>query len=165
MFQCTAGGGFVFRHTTKRPATITVIFRGLGVVCLVNPLWLLPFAQYYHSSFRMTGDGWLLCCGQYNDILILDAKTLAILHTLTSSQAPDWIDCMCLVRSPRIQGIPALQSSTKLRVFIGAACKHMFTEALSKAAAEVIEIAMLVPSFPIQKSPDIAPLPRPEGFR
>ncbi|KAH0619760.1 hypothetical protein JD844_014017 [Phrynosoma platyrhinos] len=64
-----------------------------------------PFAQYYHSSFRMTGEGWLLCCGQYDNILILDAKTLAVLHALTSSHAPDWVSCMCLVHSPRIQGI------------------------------------------------------------
>ncbi|KAJ6650669.1 hypothetical protein lerEdw1_004998 [Lerista edwardsae] len=73
--------------------------------CIENTI--LPFRHtaicYYHSSFRMTGDGWLLCCGQYNNILIVDARTLAVLHTLTSSQSPDWISCMCLVHSPRIQ--------------------------------------------------------------
>ncbi|XP_042332002.1 WD repeat-containing protein 72 isoform X3 [Sceloporus undulatus] len=67
----------------------------------------LPFCHtaicYYHSSFRMTGEGWLLCCGQYDNILILDAKTLAVLHALTSSHTPDWVSCMCLVHSPRIQ--------------------------------------------------------------
>uniref|UniRef100_A0A8D0BS24 WD repeat domain 72 n=1 Tax=Salvator merianae TaxID=96440 RepID=A0A8D0BS24_SALMN len=67
----------------------------------------LPFRHtaicYYHSSWRMTGEGWLLCCGQYANVLILDAKTLAVLHTLSSSHASDWISCMCLVRSPRIQ--------------------------------------------------------------
>ncbi|XP_027696635.1 WD repeat-containing protein 72 isoform X1 [Vombatus ursinus] len=58
---------------------------------------------YYHCAFRMTGDGWLLCCGEYQDILIIDAKTLAVLHTFTSSQSPDWINCMCIVHSMRIQ--------------------------------------------------------------
>uniref|UniRef100_A0A8D0GGW4 WD repeat domain 72 n=1 Tax=Sphenodon punctatus TaxID=8508 RepID=A0A8D0GGW4_SPHPU len=58
---------------------------------------------YYHCSFRMTGDGWLLCCGQYPDILIIDAKTLDVLHTLISSERSDWISCMCLVHSTRIQ--------------------------------------------------------------
>lgn len=73
--------------------------------CIENTI--LPFRHtaicYYHSSFRMTGDGWLLCCGQYNNILIVDARTLAVLHTLTSSRSSDWISCMCLVHSPRIQ--------------------------------------------------------------
>ncbi|XP_068954191.1 WD repeat-containing protein 72 isoform X2 [Petaurus breviceps papuanus] len=58
---------------------------------------------YYHCAFRMTGDGWLLCCGEYQDILIIDAKTLTVLHTFTSSQSPDWINCMCIVHSMRIQ--------------------------------------------------------------
>ncbi|XP_074863122.1 WD repeat-containing protein 72 [Carettochelys insculpta] len=58
---------------------------------------------YYHCSFRMTGDGWLLCCGQYHDVLIIDAKTLAVLHTLISFQSSDWISCMCIVHSTRIQ--------------------------------------------------------------
>uniref|UniRef100_A0A8C5M824 WD repeat domain 72 n=1 Tax=Leptobrachium leishanense TaxID=445787 RepID=A0A8C5M824_9ANUR len=57
---------------------------------------------YYHCSFRMTGEGWLLCCGQYLDILIVDAKTLQVLHAL-KSQAPEWVSCMCIVRSTRIQ--------------------------------------------------------------
>nr|KAF6389467.1 WD repeat domain 72 [Myotis myotis] len=58
---------------------------------------------YYHCSFRMTGEGWLLCCGEYQDILIIDAKTLVLVHTFTSSQSPDWINCMCIVHSMRIQ--------------------------------------------------------------
>ncbi|XP_026504333.1 WD repeat-containing protein 72 [Terrapene carolina triunguis] len=58
---------------------------------------------YYHCSFRMTGDGWLLCCGQYQDVLIIDAKTLAVLHTLISFQSSDWISGMCIVHSTRIQ--------------------------------------------------------------
>ncbi|KYO21230.1 WD repeat-containing protein 7 isoform C [Alligator mississippiensis] len=58
---------------------------------------------YYHCSFRMTGDGWLLCCGEYQDVLIIDAKTLAVLHTLISTQSSDWINCMCIVHSTRIQ--------------------------------------------------------------
>ncbi|XP_053451460.1 WD repeat-containing protein 72 [Nycticebus coucang] len=58
---------------------------------------------YYHCSFRMTGEGWLLCCGEYQDVLIIDAKTLAVIHTFTSSQSPDWINCMCIVHSMRIQ--------------------------------------------------------------
>ncbi|XP_027631412.1 WD repeat-containing protein 72 [Tupaia chinensis] len=58
---------------------------------------------YYHCSFRMTGEGWLLCCGEYRDVLIIDAKTLAIVHSFTSSQSPDWVNCMCIVHSVRIQ--------------------------------------------------------------
>uniref|UniRef100_H0X0H4 WD repeat-containing protein 72 n=1 Tax=Otolemur garnettii TaxID=30611 RepID=H0X0H4_OTOGA len=58
---------------------------------------------YYHCSFRMTGEGWLLCCGEYQDVLIIDAKTLAVVHAFTSSQSPDWINCMCIVHSMRIQ--------------------------------------------------------------
>lgn len=53
----------------------------------------------------MTGEGWLLCCGEYQDVLIIDAKTLGVLHTLSSSQSSDWINCMCIVHSARIQGI------------------------------------------------------------
>ncbi|KAM9375249.1 WD repeat-containing protein 72 [Phaethornis superciliosus] len=58
---------------------------------------------YYHCSFRMTGEGWLLCCGEYQDVLIVDAKTLDVLHTLSSSQSSDWINCMCIMHSARIQ--------------------------------------------------------------
>ncbi|XP_037358407.1 WD repeat-containing protein 72 isoform X1 [Talpa occidentalis] len=58
---------------------------------------------YYHCSFRMTGEGWLLCCGEYQDVLIIDAKTLAVVHTFASSQSPDWITCMSIVHSVRIQ--------------------------------------------------------------
>ncbi|XP_077737277.1 WD repeat-containing protein 72 isoform X2 [Canis aureus] len=58
---------------------------------------------YYHCSFRMTGEGWLLCCGEYQDVLIIDAKSLAVIHTFLSSQSPDWINCMCIVHSMRIQ--------------------------------------------------------------
>ncbi|EGV99867.1 WD repeat-containing protein 72 [Cricetulus griseus] len=58
---------------------------------------------YYHCSSRMTGDGWLLCCGEYQDVLIIDAGTLAFLHTFSSSQSPDWMKCMCIVHSVRIQ--------------------------------------------------------------
>nr|XP_056721987.1 WD repeat-containing protein 72 [Euleptes europaea] len=83
----------------------------------------LPFRHtaicYYHSSFRMTGDGWLLCCGQYKDILLIDARTLAVLHTLTLSQSSDWISCMCLVHSPRIQedSLIAVSASGDLKVW------------------------------------------------
>ncbi|XP_073733130.1 WD repeat-containing protein 72 isoform X2 [Callorhinus ursinus] len=58
---------------------------------------------YYHCSFRMTGEGWLLCCGEYQDVLIIDARSLAVIHTFISSQSPDWINCMCIVHSMRIQ--------------------------------------------------------------
>uniref|UniRef100_A0A8C0CI43 WD repeat domain 72 n=1 Tax=Balaenoptera musculus TaxID=9771 RepID=A0A8C0CI43_BALMU len=58
---------------------------------------------YYHCSFRMIGEGWLLCCGEYQDVLIIDAKSLVIIHTFTSSQSLDWINCMCIVHSMRIQ--------------------------------------------------------------
>ncbi|XP_008584861.1 PREDICTED: WD repeat-containing protein 72, partial [Galeopterus variegatus] len=58
---------------------------------------------YYHCSFRMTGEGWLLCCGEYQDVLIIDARTLAVVHSFTSSQSPDWVNCMCIVHSMRVQ--------------------------------------------------------------
>ncbi|XP_071611252.1 WD repeat-containing protein 72 [Heliangelus exortis] len=67
----------------------------------------LPYSHtaicYYHCSARMTGEGWLLCCGEYQDVLIVDAKTLDVLHTLSSSHSSDWISCMCIVHSARIQ--------------------------------------------------------------
>ncbi|XP_069480956.1 WD repeat-containing protein 72 isoform X2 [Ambystoma mexicanum] len=57
---------------------------------------------YYHCSFRMTGEGWLICGGQYQDVLIIDAKSLEVLHTL-KCQYSEWIGCMCIVHSTRIQ--------------------------------------------------------------
>ncbi|XP_055517056.1 WD repeat-containing protein 72-like isoform X2 [Leucoraja erinacea] len=67
----------------------------------------LPFTHtaiyYYYRSFRMSGEGWLLCCGQYQDVLVIDARTLELLHALASSATPDWISSMCIVRSQRIQ--------------------------------------------------------------
>ncbi|XP_005376683.1 PREDICTED: WD repeat-containing protein 72 isoform X1 [Chinchilla lanigera] len=59
---------------------------------------------YYHCSSRMPGDGWLLCCGEYQDVLVVDAETLAVVHTFVSSQSPDWVTCMCVVHSVRVQG-------------------------------------------------------------
>ncbi|XP_010607358.1 WD repeat-containing protein 72 isoform X3 [Fukomys damarensis] len=58
---------------------------------------------YYHCSSRMAGDGWLLCCGEYQDVLVMDARTLAVVHALASSQCPDWVTCMCIVHSVRVQ--------------------------------------------------------------
>ncbi|KAM8804407.1 WD repeat-containing protein 72 [Eudromia elegans] len=74
--------------------------------------------SYYHCSFRMTGEGWLLCCGEYQDVLIIDAKTLSVLHTLTS-QYSDWINCMCIVHSTRIQedSLVAVSISGDLKVW------------------------------------------------
>uniref|UniRef100_A0A4W3K8R5 WD repeat domain 72 n=1 Tax=Callorhinchus milii TaxID=7868 RepID=A0A4W3K8R5_CALMI len=73
--------------------------------CLENTV--LPFTHtaicYYYRSFRMSGDGWLLCCGQYQDVLVVDARTLEVLHALISSVTPDWISSMCIVCSQRIQ--------------------------------------------------------------
>ncbi|XP_043934875.1 WD repeat-containing protein 72 [Protopterus annectens] len=67
----------------------------------------LPYVHtsicYYYCSFRMSGDGWLICCGQYQDVLVIDAQTLEVLHTFVSSQSPDWVSCMCVIHSPRIQ--------------------------------------------------------------
>ncbi|KAK6475177.1 WD repeat-containing protein 72-like isoform X2 [Huso huso] len=58
---------------------------------------------YYYSSFRMEEDGWLLCIGEYQDVLVIDARVLEVLHTFISSESPDWISSMCIVHSPRIQ--------------------------------------------------------------
>ncbi|XP_063782180.1 WD repeat-containing protein 72 isoform X2 [Pseudophryne corroboree] len=73
---------------------------------------------YYHCSFRMTGEGWLLCCGYYQDVLIVDAKTLQVLHTF-KSQSSDWISCMCIVHSTRIQedSLVAISSAGELKVW------------------------------------------------
>ncbi|XP_072326775.1 WD repeat-containing protein 72-like isoform X2 [Scyliorhinus torazame] len=67
----------------------------------------LPFTHtaiyYYYRHFRMSGDGWLLCCGEYQDVLVIDARSLQLLHALVSSTTPDWISSMCIVHSQRIQ--------------------------------------------------------------
>ncbi|XP_039626216.1 WD repeat-containing protein 72-like [Polypterus senegalus] len=57
---------------------------------------------YYYSSSRMVEEGWLLCCGEYPDVLVVDAQTLDILYKLISTDASNWISSMCIVRSPRI---------------------------------------------------------------
>ncbi|XP_055293020.1 WD repeat-containing protein 72 [Moschus berezovskii] len=68
---------------------------------------ILPYRHtaicYYHCPSRMTGEGWLLCCGEYQDVLIIDAESLVIIHTFVSSQSPDWINCICIVHSMTIQ--------------------------------------------------------------
>ncbi|XP_010310285.1 WD repeat-containing protein 72 isoform X1 [Balearica regulorum gibbericeps] len=100
------------REFEKQPYVVSATENGEMCVwnvtsgqCIENAK--LPYRHtaicYYHCSFRMTGEGWLLCCGEYQDVLILDAKTLGVLHTLSSSQSSDWINCMCIVHSARIQ--------------------------------------------------------------
>uniref|UniRef100_U3KBR7 WD repeat domain 72 n=1 Tax=Ficedula albicollis TaxID=59894 RepID=U3KBR7_FICAL len=99
------------REFEKQPYVVSATENGEMCVwnvtsgqCIENTK--LPYRHtaihYYHCSFRMTGEGWLLCCGEYQDVLIIDAKTLDVLHTL-SSQSSDWINCMCVVHSARIQ--------------------------------------------------------------
>ncbi|XP_078540981.1 WD repeat-containing protein 72 [Lissotriton helveticus] len=77
------------------------VISGQCVETTTLPYWHASIC-YYHCSFRMTGEGWLLCGGQYQDVLIIDAKTLEVLHTLKSQQS-EWISCMCIVHSTRIQ--------------------------------------------------------------
>ncbi|XP_059338167.1 WD repeat-containing protein 72 [Ammospiza nelsoni] len=100
------------REFEKQPYVVSATENGEMCVwnvtsgqCIENTK--LPYRHtaihYYHCSFRMTGEGWLLCCGEYQDVLIMDAKTLGVLHTLSSSQSSDWIKCMCVVHSARIQ--------------------------------------------------------------
>ncbi|XP_064244904.1 WD repeat-containing protein 72 isoform X7 [Passer domesticus] len=100
------------REFEKQPYVVSATENGEMCVwnvtsgqCIENAK--LPYRHtaihYYHCSFRMTGEGWLLCCGEYQDVLIIDAKTLDVLHTLSSSQSSDWINCMCIVHSARIQ--------------------------------------------------------------
>ncbi|XP_057889542.1 WD repeat-containing protein 72 [Melospiza georgiana] len=100
------------REFEKQPYVVSATENGEMCVwnvtsgqCIENAK--LPYRHtaihYYHCSFRMTGEGWLLCCGEYQDVLIIDAKTLGVLHTLSSSQSSDWIKCMCVVHSARIQ--------------------------------------------------------------
>ncbi|KAM6308748.1 WD repeat-containing protein 72 [Aegotheles albertisi] len=99
------------REFEKQPYVVSATENGEMCVwnvtsgqCIENTK--LPYRHtaiyYYHCSFRMTGEGWLLCCGEYQDVLIIDAKTLGVLHSL-SSQSSDWINCMCIVHSARIQ--------------------------------------------------------------
>ncbi|OXB62265.1 hypothetical protein ASZ78_012072 [Callipepla squamata] len=99
------------REFEKKPYVVSATENGEMCVwnvtsglCVENTK--LPYRHtaiyYYHCSFRMTGEGWLLCFGEYQDVLIIDAKTLDVLHSL-SSQSSDWINCMCIVHSARIQ--------------------------------------------------------------
>ncbi|KAM8998208.1 WD repeat-containing protein 72 isoform 6-T6 [Ara ararauna] len=100
------------REFEKQPYVVSATENGEMCVwnvtsgqCIENAK--LPYRHtaihYYHCSFRMTGEGWLLCCGEYQDVLIIDAKSLDVLHTLSSSQSSDWVTCMCIVHSARIQ--------------------------------------------------------------
>ncbi|KAM6058324.1 WD repeat-containing protein 72 [Chlamydotis macqueenii] len=100
------------REFEKQPYVVSATENGEMCVwnvtsgqCIENAR--LPYRHtaiyYYHCSFRMTGEGWLLCCGEYQDVLIIDAKSLDVLHTLSSSESSDWINCMCIVHSARIQ--------------------------------------------------------------
>uniref|UniRef100_A0A8B9ZBW3 WD repeat domain 72 n=1 Tax=Buteo japonicus TaxID=224669 RepID=A0A8B9ZBW3_9AVES len=100
------------REFEKQPYVVSATENGEMCVwnvssgqCIENTK--LPYRHtaicYYHCSFRMTGEGWLLCCGEYQDVLIIDAKTLGVLHTLSSSQSSDWINCMCIIHSARVQ--------------------------------------------------------------
>ncbi|PKK27591.1 WD repeat domain 72 [Columba livia] len=99
------------REFEKQPYVVSATENGEMCVwnvtsgqCIENAK--LPYRHtaiyYYHCSSRMTGEGWLLCCGEYRDVLVIDAKTLSVLHAL-SSQSSDWINCMCIVHSARIQ--------------------------------------------------------------
>ncbi|XP_060708994.1 WD repeat-containing protein 72-like isoform X2 [Hemiscyllium ocellatum] len=113
---------FLFGHTSpitclgkaseKQPCVVSAAEN--GEMCLWNVTsgqciehTKLPFTHtaiyYYYRSFRMSGDGWLLCCGQYQDVLVIDARSLELCHALVSSATPDWISSMCIVRSQRIQ--------------------------------------------------------------
>ncbi|XP_019661904.2 WD repeat-containing protein 72 [Ailuropoda melanoleuca] len=100
------------RDFSKQPYVVSAAEN--GEMCVWNvtngqcvEMATLPYRHtaicYYHCSFRMTGEGWLLCCGEYQDVLIIDAKSLDVIHTFISSQSPDWINCMCIVHSMRIQ--------------------------------------------------------------
>ncbi|XP_055971643.1 WD repeat-containing protein 72 [Sorex fumeus] len=100
------------RDFSKQPYVVSAAENGEMCVWNVTNGWCvdkatLPYRHsaicYYHCSSRMTGEGWLLCCGEYQDVLIIDAKTLAVVHNFTSSQSSDWINCMCIVHSMRIQ--------------------------------------------------------------
>ncbi|OPJ70598.1 WD repeat-containing protein 72 isoform A [Patagioenas fasciata monilis] len=99
------------REFEKQPYVVSATENGEMCVwnvtsgqCIENAK--LPYRHtaiyYYRCSSRMAGEGWLLCCGEYPDVLVIDAKTLGVLHTL-SSQSSDWINCMCVVHSARIQ--------------------------------------------------------------
>ncbi|XP_014729453.1 PREDICTED: WD repeat-containing protein 72 isoform X4 [Sturnus vulgaris] len=116
------------REFEKQPYVVSAAENGEMCVwnvtsgqCIENAK--LPYRHtaihYYHCSFRMTGEGWLLCCGEYQDVLIIDAKTLGVLHTLSSSQSSDWINCMCIVHSARIQedSLVAVSVSGVLKVW------------------------------------------------
>ncbi|XP_059808731.1 WD repeat-containing protein 72-like isoform X5 [Hypanus sabinus] len=112
MFGHTASITSLGKASEKQPYIVSAAEN--GEMCLWNVTsgqciehTKLPFTHtsiyYYYRSFRMSGDGWLLCCGQYQDILVIDARSLELLHALVSSATPDWISSMCIVRSQRIQ--------------------------------------------------------------
>uniref|UniRef100_A0A4W3K9T1 WD repeat domain 72 n=1 Tax=Callorhinchus milii TaxID=7868 RepID=A0A4W3K9T1_CALMI len=105
--------------------------------CLENTV--LPFTHtaicYYYRSFRMSGDGWLLCCGQYQDVLVVDARTLEVLHALISSVTPDWISSMCIVCSQRIQedSLVGISVTGDLKVWDLSSSRQNIFEAESKS--------------------------------
>ncbi|XP_069766872.1 WD repeat-containing protein 72-like isoform X3 [Narcine bancroftii] len=112
LFGHTASITSLGKASEKRPYIVSAAEN--GEMCLWNVTsgqciehTKLPFTHtaiyYYYRSFRMSGDGWLLCCGQYQDVLVIDARSLELLHALISSVTPDWISSMCIVRSQRIQ--------------------------------------------------------------
>uniref|UniRef100_W5N7E5 WD repeat domain 72 n=1 Tax=Lepisosteus oculatus TaxID=7918 RepID=W5N7E5_LEPOC len=68
---------------------------------------LLPYVHiaicYYYCSSRVAGDGWLLCCGEYQDVLLIDAQTLQVLHKFFSRDSSDWISSLCVAHSLKTQ--------------------------------------------------------------
>ncbi|XP_072004293.1 WD repeat-containing protein 72 isoform X3 [Engystomops pustulosus] len=115
------------REFEKQPYVVSASENGEMCVWNVNTGHCIENAKlpyrhtaicYYHCSFRMTGEGWLLCCGHYQDILIVDAKTLQVLHNF-KSQCSDWICCMCIVHSTRIQedSLVAISTAGELKVW------------------------------------------------
>ncbi|XP_015198373.2 WD repeat-containing protein 72 isoform X2 [Lepisosteus oculatus] len=68
---------------------------------------LLPYVHiaicYYYCSSRVAGDGWLLCCGEYQDVLLIDTQTLQVLHKFFSRDSSDWISSLCVAHSLKTQ--------------------------------------------------------------
>ncbi|XP_078280129.1 WD repeat-containing protein 7 isoform X4 [Rhinoraja longicauda] len=59
--------------------------------------------QFYQFNVGTLREGRLLCYGHYPEILVIDATSLEVLHSLVSKISPDWINSLSIIRSLRTQ--------------------------------------------------------------
>uniref|UniRef100_UPI003590172C WD repeat-containing protein 7-like isoform X2 n=1 Tax=Myxine glutinosa TaxID=7769 RepID=UPI003590172C len=56
--------------------------------------------HYYNSGTGGISSNRLLCHGNYPEVLIMDAASLGILHSLVSKISPDWVTTLTVLSSP-----------------------------------------------------------------